>query len=129
MGKTNIANCKLQIANCKLHRVLQFAICNLQFAICNFFCAALVVGAHLGSGLSAGADSPGSAPGSPPTYHQAPGPTGGVPGLTPAGPSPLRPDVQVYFIDLPTALRLANTSNPTIGVALARVNEAYARWR
>jgi outer membrane protein TolC len=32
-------------------------------------------------------------------------------------------------INLPTALQLANAANPTIGVALARVREAYALWQ
>src|SRR5205814_3092045 len=32
-------------------------------------------------------------------------------------------------IDLPTALRLADASNPTVAVARARVAEAYARLR
>jgi outer membrane protein TolC len=45
------------------------------------------------------------------------------------GPAVLRSDVQVLLIDLPTALRLANAGNPTIGVARARVQEAYARLR
>lgn len=49
--------------------------------------------------------------------------------LVPAGPSPSGPDIQVMPIDLPSALRLANTSNPTIGVARARVEEAYYRLR
>lgn len=46
-----------------------------------------------------------------------------------AAPSALRPDAQPVPIDLPTALRIANAANPTIGVALARVREAYALWR
>jgi outer membrane protein TolC len=37
--------------------------------------------------------------------------------------------VKVLPIDLPSALRLANVSNPTIGVARERVREAYARLR
>ncbi|HLJ94179.1 MAG TPA: TolC family protein [Gemmataceae bacterium] len=36
------------------------------------------------------------------------------------------PDVQVLPIDLPTALRLVNTSNPTIALAQERVREAQA---
>jgi outer membrane protein TolC len=38
-------------------------------------------------------------------------------------------DVEVMPIDLPTALRLANASNPTIQVAFVRVREAYERQR
>src|SRR5437588_66306 len=52
-----------------------------------------------------------------------------LPPLTPAGPSPFRADAQLLLIDLPTALRVVNASNPTIGVAQARVREAYARLR
>ena len=40
-----------------------------------------------------------------------------LPPLTPAGPSPFRADAQLLLIDLPTALRVVNASNPTIGVA------------
>jgi outer membrane protein TolC len=47
----------------------------------------------------------------------------------PIAPSPFRPDVQVLAIDLPTALRVANAANPTIGLARARTDEAYARLR
>src|SRR5947207_599443 len=35
--------------------------------------------------------------------------------------------VQVLPIDLPNALRLANAANPTVLLARARVEEAYAR--
>jgi outer membrane protein TolC len=49
--------------------------------------------------------------------------------LAPPGPSPSGPDVTVLPIDLPSALRLANVSNPTIGVARERVREAYALLR
>jgi len=52
-----------------------------------------------------------------------------VPPLTSAGASPFRADAQLLLIDLPAALRLANANNPTIGVAQARVQEAYARLR
>ncbi|HEY1380002.1 MAG TPA: TolC family protein [Gemmataceae bacterium] len=45
-----------------------------------------------------------------------------VPPATPAEPARLP-------IDLPTALRLADASNPTVAVARARVAEAYARLR
>jgi outer membrane protein TolC len=45
------------------------------------------------------------------------------------GPSPSGADVAVLPIDLPTALRLVNASNPTIALARARVEEAYARLR
>jgi outer membrane protein TolC len=38
-----------------------------------------------------------------------------------------RPDVEVMPIDLPTALRLADASNPAIALARQRVEEAYAR--
>jgi outer membrane protein TolC len=56
------------------------------------------------------------------------GPSNPAPPL-PVEPSALRPDAQPVPIDLPTALRVANAANPTIGVALARVREAYALWR
>lgn len=56
-------------------------------------------------------------------------PTDGIPLLPLDSSAPCRSDVQVLPIDLPTALRLVNTSNPTIGVARARVREAYARWQ
>jgi len=36
---------------------------------------------------------------------------------------------QPVLINLPTALTLANASNPTIGLAQARMQEAYARWQ
>lgn len=36
-------------------------------------------------------------------------------------------DVEVLPIDLPTALRLVNASNPTVALAQARVTEAFAR--
>ncbi len=55
--------------------------------------------------------------------------TGGVPLAVFPGPAVLRPDVQVLLVDLPNALRLANAGNPTIGVARARLTEAYARLR
>jgi outer membrane protein TolC len=45
-----------------------------------------------------------------------------VPITDPAVPAPLP-------VDLPTALRLADASNPTVAVARARVSEAYARQR
>jgi outer membrane protein TolC len=38
-------------------------------------------------------------------------------------------DAPALPIDLPTALRLVNASNPTIGLARERVEEAYARLR
>jgi outer membrane protein TolC len=44
--------------------------------------------------------------------------------IAPAAPDA---DIQVVPIDLPTALRLANASNPTIAVAREMVQEAYAR--
>src|SRR5579884_1892792 len=37
------------------------------------------------------------------------------------------PDTDVQLIDLPTALRVANASNPTVALARLRVDEAYAR--
>jgi len=59
----------------------------------------------------------------------APAPAGAVPPLTSVGASPFRADAQLLLIDLPAALRLANANNPTIGVAQARVQEAYAHLR
>ncbi len=45
-----------------------------------------------------------------------------------AGASPIfREGTEVLPIDLPTALRLVNASNPTIALAQQRVEEAYAR--
>lgn len=60
-----------------------------------------------------------------------PSPSGGPSSPPPMAvePSSPRPDAQPVPIDLPTALRIANAANPTIGVALARVREAYALWR
>src|SRR5437667_9530682 len=43
--------------------------------------------------------------------------------------SPMGPEVRVLPIDLPTALRLADSSNPTISFARERVREAYAHLR
>jgi outer membrane protein TolC len=43
--------------------------------------------------------------------------------------SPSGPDVETLPIDLPTALSLANANNPTVAIARARVQEAYARLR
>ena len=59
-------------------------------------------------------------------------PAYGIPGTASPkapGPSPSGPDVTVQPIDLPTALRLVNTSNPTIALARTRVEEAYAQLR
>jgi outer membrane protein TolC len=39
------------------------------------------------------------------------------------------PDVEVLPIDLPTALQLVNSANPTVAVARTRVQEAYFRQR
>ncbi len=50
------------------------------------------------------------------------------PGPVPGAPA-LSAELPTLAIDLPTALRLANAANPTIGVARARVQEAYARLR
>src|SRR5207244_2716899 len=47
-----------------------------------------------------------------------------ISGIAPPAPEP---DVQIMPIDLPTALRLANASNPTIAVAREAVQAAYAR--
>lgn len=44
-------------------------------------------------------------------------------------PLPLAAGGEVYPIDLPTALRLANASNPTIAIARERVQQAYFRQR
>src|SRR5262245_42255096 len=47
----------------------------------------------------------------------------------PNPPRPLYPPAPpaTYPIDLPTALQLADASNPTVGIARARVREALAR--
>jgi outer membrane protein TolC len=50
------------------------------------------------------------------------------PGALPP-PVPSGADVHVLPIDLPSALRLVNTTNPTIALARARVREAYAHLR
>jgi outer membrane protein TolC len=55
-------------------------------------------------------------------------PTSGSPGHAPGSPGPLYPSGgNTYPIDLPTALRLADANNPTVGVARARVREAVAQ--
>ena len=80
---------------------------------------------------SAPADSARASQGSAATSPSAPA-AGGSPGVAQLGfeaLSPSGPEIQVLPIDLPTALRLVNASNPTIGVARARVREAYARLR
>jgi outer membrane protein TolC len=53
-----------------------------------------------------------------------------LPAPTPVAPPPQsRPKETALPIDLPTALRLADSANPTVAVARARVAEAYARQR
>jgi outer membrane protein TolC len=57
-------------------------------------------------------------------------PAAPAPVSAPGGmPAPSCPEVKVLPIDLPTALRLANASNPTIALARERTQEAYARLR
>ncbi len=63
-----------------------------------------------------------------PPPRPVPAPAGGngppaAPGQEPAPPAPPK----ALPIDLPTALRLVNASNPTIALARERVQEAYAR--
>jgi outer membrane protein TolC len=48
---------------------------------------------------------------------------------TKLGPSPSGSDVRILPINLPTTLRLADASNPTIALARERINEAYAHLR
>src|SRR5947209_9192976 len=91
----------------------------------------------LGSQATARADYPSPLAPSSPSQTQIPIPPS--PGASPPqagarlpasdGAPLLRPDAQVLLIDLPTALRVANAGNPTIGVARARLQEAYARLR
>ena len=45
------------------------------------------------------------------------------------GTSPSGSDVRILPINLPTALRLVDASNPTVALARERINEAYAHWR
>jgi outer membrane protein TolC len=45
------------------------------------------------------------------------------------GASPSGADVRILPINLPTALRLVDASNPTVALARERINEAYAHWR
>ena len=52
-----------------------------------------------------------------------------LPAVVATTPSAGDPDIQVLPIDLPTALRLVNASNPTIALARERVQEEYARLR
>src|SRR5437764_1003444 len=64
----------------------------------------------------------------PPTDYAAP------PQSRPTAPAPAQPpgapaDPDTLPIDLPTALRLADSSNPTIQVAEARVRQAYYRLK
>lgn len=47
----------------------------------------------------------------------------------PLAPAPPSANASLLTIDLPTALRLVNASNPTIALAGERVREAYARLR
>jgi outer membrane protein TolC len=73
-------------------------------------------------------EAAGTAPAAYPPEHAAPDEAVPVATpLVPPGPSPSGADVRVLPIDLPSALRLANVSNPTIGVARERVREAYGR--
>jgi outer membrane protein TolC len=51
------------------------------------------------------------------------------PAAAAARDAPIDPGVEELPIDLPTALRLANASNPTISVARVRIQEAYYRQR
>lgn len=71
--------------------------------------------ATLGQPIFANDGAAGSAPG----YGETP--------ITPTGPVATGP--ATLPIDLATALRLANASNPTIGFARARVDEAYQRLK
>lgn len=88
-------------------------------------CAALA----LSSALPVGAQ-PGARP--RPSYPAAPqsGAVRPVQFETPAPPpAPAVPGAPAtYPIDLPTALRLADANNPTVGVARARVREAVAQY-
>lgn len=47
----------------------------------------------------------------------------------PVAPAPTAPGPGPMPIDLPTALRLADENSPTIAIARARIDEAYARQR
>jgi outer membrane protein TolC len=52
-----------------------------------------------------------------------------VPQPTPTSIPPCDADTEVLPIDLPTALRLVNSANPTVAVARVRVQEAFFRQR
>jgi outer membrane protein TolC len=67
----------------------------------------------------------------PPPHLALPGVDGCVPTSPPLfTPAEIfSPDTEVLLIDLPTALRVANASNPTIAFARAREEEAYYRLR
>jgi outer membrane protein TolC len=67
-----------------------------------------------------------------PTWAQPAAPHGVGPALQAnravvLAPKPLPPDATPLPIDLPYALRMVNATNPTIALAQARVQEAYAR--
>ena len=88
--------------NCKMQIAkCKLAICILQFAFCNFLLGPLATA---------------QTPAPPPRPADTP-PTAAAAGA----------DSPVSFIDLATALRLVNASNPTIALARERVREAEAR--
>lgn len=93
--------------------------------------ALLVAGAAGGLALCGAALAPvcaqpsGSAPLSPPVPREE---SVELAPLTHAAPPPTG-DVQTFDIDLPTALRLVNETNPTIALARERINQAYYVWK
>ena len=62
-------------------------------------------------------------------YGQAPYDRGRNAVIPPPEGGTANPESQVLPIDLPTALRIVDASNPTIALARERVREAYARQR
>jgi outer membrane protein TolC len=92
---------------------------------CRGWCVRTALG--VGLSLAAAAHSLTQAPATPPQPRMyAPAATQPAP-AAPTQPAPAAPRPATYPIDLPTALRLADASNPTVGVARARVREAVAQ--
>jgi outer membrane protein TolC len=83
------------------------------------------LGLPVGSAQAAGKDAPGKAEQAPPPAQPGPAPPELAPNLAKAPPA-LPPPVDVYPIDLCTALRLAEADNPTIGISRQTIQEALA---
>jgi outer membrane protein TolC len=87
----------------------------------------MLVAACIGGATAARADEPLPAPA--PLKPTGPSPSASEETKTPRWRSGSGRISDPLPIDLPTALRLADSSNPTVAVARARVAEAYARQR